>query len=202
MKRKSLLNSNMFSENASQIRLNHYERYLGKLDQPILHPIERTYPHVDIIQIAPTLQKPYWTLITNGMSDAKQPVPPDDSGASGRNEILMYVAEPQDWMINLLGEIALRPFVDNIYTHWGHICDFGSRMVTEKTNFTHVLHLHPFCEDKSFYTSLKIDGENVDFLWVVPITREEVMQCLEDNCICGVTDNFVQDGHPRYFSTV
>jgi len=69
-----------------EIRENHYEKYLGKLDQPILSPTEKIYPHIEIYQIAPTPQKPYWTLITNGMSGAKQNIPLDNKRTSGRTE--------------------------------------------------------------------------------------------------------------------
>ena len=80
------LNSYETLVDAIEIRENHYEKYLGKLNQPILSPAEKIYPHIEIYQIAPTPQKPYWTLITSGMSDARQNIPLDNKRTSGRTE--------------------------------------------------------------------------------------------------------------------
>jgi len=185
-----------------EIRENHYEKYLGKLDQPILSPTEKIYPHMNIYQIAPTPQRPYWTLITNGMSDVKQNIPLDNKLTSGRTELFMYVVEPQNWMFKLLGGLALTPFAHKKFVHWEHLCCLEDCMITKNTDIAHVLYMPPFFEDISFCNKLYINGDKVDPLWVVPITGREFEQCRQDNSVQRVVENFMRIRHPRLFDII
>ncbi|MEI8247000.1 MAG: suppressor of fused domain protein [Lentisphaerota bacterium] len=185
-----------------EIRENHYEKYLGKLDQPILSPTEKIYPHIEIYQIAPTPQRPYWTLITNGMSDAKQNIPLDNNRISGRTELFMYVVEPQEWMFKLLGGLALEPFANQYFVHWEHLYCLDDNIIPKETGISNVLFLLPFYEDERFCNTLYIDGDKVDPLWVFPITGQEFEQCQQDKCARRVVENLMQIGHPRIFDII
>ena len=185
-----------------EIRENHYEKYLGKLDQPILSPTEKIYPHMNIYQIAPTPQRPYWTLITNGMSDVKQNIPLDNKLTSGRTELFMYVVEPQNWMFKLLGGLALTPFAHKYFVHWEHLCCLDDNIIPKETGISNVLFLLPFYEDQRFADNLYIKDDKVDLLWVVPITGPEFEQCQQDKCAQRVVENLMQIGHPRIFDII
>ena len=200
--RKRTLNSKQTLDDGIKKREKHYEKYLGKMDLPIHHPTEKIYPHIDIYQIAPTPKRPAWTLITSGMSDARQNVPLNNKRTSGRTELLMYVVEPQKWMFGLLGELALTPFAHNNFVHWEHLCCLGDNMMTKEIDIAHVLYMPPFFENERFCNTLYIDGDKVDPLWVVPITGQEFEQCEQDNSVRRVVENFMQIGHPRLFDII
>ncbi len=196
------LNSKKALADGMEIRKQHYEKYLGKLDQPILHPTKKIYPHMNIYQIAPTPQKPYWTLITNGMSAVKQNIPLDNKRTSGRTELFMYVVEPQNWMFKLLGGLALTPFAHNNFVHWEHLCCLDDNKIPKKTGIAHVLYMPPFFEDISFGNTLYINGDKVDPLWIIPITEPEFEQCLEKNGDREIAKKLMQAEHPRLFDTI
>ncbi len=166
-----------------EIRESHYKRYLGRMGQLILLPADvNEKPHIDVYQFPPTPQKPYWTLITSGMSDAKQNVPHYyKMFSSGRTELLIYVKEPQAWMFGFLKDLALMPFRNKTLLHWDDLHCLSSCPLTESSDFTHLLFLSPLWENYSFRKDFQIAGEKTDFLWAVPITKLEHQQCLQND---------------------
>jgi hypothetical protein len=95
-------------------RETHYQRFFGPLDQQVMHSTDLKPVHIDIYQFAPTAERPFWTLITGGMSDARQPIPPTaPKHVAPRAEILMYAEEPKGWMLSVLKGLAEMPFVDD-----------------------------------------------------------------------------------------
>ena len=52
----------------------HYKRFLGEIDS-VAHSmsVDLLPVHVDVYQLPPTGDRPYWTLITGGMSDFRKP---------------------------------------------------------------------------------------------------------------------------------
>ncbi len=202
MMKTRILNSKKTLDDGIKRREKHYQKYLGKMDLPIHHPTENIHPHIDIYQIAPTPKRPAWTLITNGMSDARQNIPLNNKRTSGRTELLMYVVEPQKWMFDLLGGLALTPFAHKKFVHWEHLCCLEDCMITKNTDIAHVLYMPPFFEDISFCNKLYINGDKVDPLWVVPITGREFEQCRQDNSVQRVVENFMRIRHPRLFDII
>ena len=200
--KKHILNSKKTLADGINIRERHYEKYLGKLEDRILHPTDNEKPHIDIYQIAPTPKRLAWTLITGGMSDVRQNIPLNYKRTSGRTELLMYVAEPQDWMFGLLKELALMPFRDNNFVHWNHSCCLGDNRITKSSGITHALYMPPFFECERFADYLYINGGKVDPLWVVPITRPELELCQQENGLVAVMDGIMQTNRPRIFDII
>ncbi|HEX2746950.1 MAG TPA: suppressor of fused domain protein [Verrucomicrobiales bacterium] len=54
----------------------HIEAHVGKVDL-VWHEMVSDLVHIDVHQIAPTEDRPYWTLVTSGMSDLPMPTPPE-----------------------------------------------------------------------------------------------------------------------------
>jgi hypothetical protein len=156
-----------------EAREEHYQRFFGPLTQPIMHSTDFRPVHIDLYQFEPTTERPYWTLVTGGMSNERQ-LDPEDCAEhmSTRAEILMYVPEPQGWMFNVLKGLAEMPFGDNTYLHWWHTVPNGMPMTAKPSLLTSYLFLPPYFERKGF-TELKLDGDRVDFLWMIPITEAE-----------------------------
>ena len=156
-----------------EARERHYERFFGPMTQKIMHSTDIKPVHVDIYQFAPIKDRPYWTLITSGMSNERQIEPEDcEEYMSPRAEILMYVPEPQGWMFNVLKGLAEMPFDDNTCLHWWHTVPNGMPMTAKPSLLTSYFFLPPYFEPEGF-TGLELDGDRVDFLWMVPISEAE-----------------------------
>jgi len=76
----SLDSSDFFEE-----RESHYTRFFGPSTEAVMHSTDLKIPHVDVYQFRPTNERPFWTLITGGMSNFPQPGAPD--GIPPRAEI-------------------------------------------------------------------------------------------------------------------
>lgn len=156
-----------------QAREAHYESHIGPIDQPVMHTKEARVPQIDVYQFPPTEERPYWTLITGGMGDARQPVLQDDQeGMHSRAEIMVYVHEPQQWMFDVLKNLAELPFQSETFLHWHHTVPNGQPMTAGPSQLTSFFFLPPYFESEEFDT-MKIDGDGVNILWLVPITEAE-----------------------------
>jgi hypothetical protein len=151
----------------------HYQRFFGPLSQPVMHSTDDKAVHIDIYQYAPTEDRPYWTLITGGMSDQRQPLPADvGSHVAPRAELVMYVREPKGWMFSVLKGMAEMPFDANTYLHWHHTVPNGRAMTAEPSLLTSYFFLPPYFESEGF-DSLVVGGDRVHILMLIPITEAE-----------------------------
>jgi hypothetical protein len=81
------------SKNIDEIT-DHIERYFG--DGTVFHEIVSDYVHIDVHIVKPTDEKPYYTLITSGMSDRPMKIP---EGGAGFEYAEIMMALPPDWKI-------------------------------------------------------------------------------------------------------
>ncbi|MEO6908044.1 MAG: suppressor of fused domain protein [Abditibacteriaceae bacterium] len=158
-------------------REEHYQNFFGSLTQEIMHSSDAKEVHIDIYQFEPTPDRPFWTLITSGMSNQIQPEL-EDSHSSRRTEILMYAEEPQGWMFSVMKGLAEMPFEDNTNLHWGHTVPNGMPMTAQPSLLTSFFFMPPFFEPLEF-NELKLEDDTVDFLWMIPITETERMYAIE-----------------------
>ena len=171
--------ANKNPEDWMKAREAHYSKFLGPLDEKIMHSANLKDIHVDIYQFRPNSERPHWTLITGAMSDLPQYIPKNAEGISPRAEIMMYVKEPQDWMFNVLKGLAKMPFNDKTYLHWYHTVPNGQPMTAKPSELTSFFFLPPYFEDPKF-DNLHIDGDKVDILWMIPITEREREYAIEN----------------------
>lgn len=148
----------------------HYERCLGPLEGDVMDSTDFKQPHINIYQVSPHSDRQFWTLITDGMSDLRQPKVPEP--LAPRAEIFLYAHKPQGWMFNVLKGLAEMPFDDDTYLHWWHTVANGMPMTASPSLLTNFFFLPPKMEDPVFNT-LAIDGDKVDMLWLIPITDAE-----------------------------
>ena len=153
-------------------RQKHYCKFFGPMSDNVMHSTNEHEVHVDIYQFEPSKKRPYWTLITGGMSDKRQNVPDNVDWASGRSEVLAYVKEPYERIFAVLKLLAEMPFEENSYMHWFHTISVGEPVTKRQTELTCTFLLPPFFEKPGFDT-LHIGGDKVDFLMMVPITLQE-----------------------------
>jgi len=156
-----------------EARERHYQRFFGPITQKILHSTDVKAVHIDIYQFEPTQDRQYWTLITSGMSDERQISLEDRAEhVSTRAEVLMYVSKPEDWMFSILKGLAEMPFEDGTFLHWWHTVPNGMPMTATPSLLTSFFFLPPYFEREGF-PELELDGDRVDFLWMIPITEAE-----------------------------
>lgn len=158
-------------------RESHYIRFFGPLTEPVMHSTDAKVPHIDVYQFKPTAQRPYWTLITGGMSDMRQPGVPEE--LSPRAEIMLYASQPTGWMFNVLKGLAEMPFDDDTFLHWRHTVPNGMPMTAKPSLLTNFFFLPPYFEPQGF-DRLRIEGDRVNILWMIPITDEELAFKLEN----------------------
>lgn len=189
------INSLQNRDDEMEIREKHYKQYLGQLNQVILHSTDvNEIVHIDVYQFSPTPQKPYWTLITGGMSDGPREMVID------RTEILMYAETPQAWMIDLLKKVAEMPFRNEGLLHWGQVCTPDINQFAGKSNFTRLLFVPPFREDRRF-EPLRTNNDDVDFLWMIPITEPEYQYMVNSGTQSLFPEMLSQEKYPRVFSS-
>ncbi len=131
-----------------QARESHYSKYFGPLSEPVMHSMDAKVPHIDIYQFRPTAERPFWTLITGGMSDLPQPGVPDI--LPPRAEIMLYASAPAKWMFSVLKGLAAMPFDDDTFLHWCHSVPNGMPMTAKPSLLTNFFFLPPSFEAEDF----------------------------------------------------
>ncbi|MFB3429305.1 MAG: suppressor of fused domain protein [Phycisphaerales bacterium] len=160
------------TEKYREQREAHYERLFGPMHEYVFHSTDIKQVHIDVYQFPPTKDRPYWTLITGGMSDERQLLLEPDTHRSPRAEIIMYVREPRRWMFTDMKILAEFPFDENTVLHWWHTVPIGVPINRQKSDLNAYFFLPPYFENPEL-SKLKIDGDGVDFLWMQPITEAE-----------------------------
>ncbi|MBK8479213.1 MAG: suppressor of fused domain protein [Opitutaceae bacterium] len=171
--RKRWAKKKMLESNPSLIeqREAHYVRFLGPATEKVMHSTDIKPVHVDIYTFPPTEARPFYTLITGGMSDLRQSVP-DNCDIAPRAEIMLYVSEPQGWMYNVLKGLAEMPSSDDTFLSYRHTVPNGKPMTAVPSALTSYFFVNPLMMPDSFSPML-VDGDPTDILHLIPITEEE-----------------------------
>lgn len=149
----------------------HYTSYLGSIDQEIMHSTDVKIVHVDIYTFSPSRDRPFYTLITGGMSDVRQNIP-SDSDLATRAEIMLYAHEPKPWMYSVLKGLAEMPSDDNTFLSYRHTVPNGMPMTAEPSLLTGFFFLSPELEADDF-SPMTVDNDLTDILLMIPITDDE-----------------------------
>ena len=152
-------------------RENHYTRFLGPLDQKIMHSTDAKIVHVDIYTFAPTADRDFYTLITGGMSDVPQNIP-EDWNISPRAEIMLYCHQPKPWMYSVLKGLAEMPSDDDTFLSYRHTVPNGMPMTADPSLLTGYFFFYPILEIEEF-SPMVVDGDDTDILLMIPITDDE-----------------------------
>ena len=154
-------------------RESHYEKFLGPISDEVMHSTDIKPVHVDIYTFPPTEERPYYTLITGGMSDLRQNIPDRYTSIGRRAEIMTYAREPQGWMYNVLKGLAEMPSDHDTFLHWYHNVPNGKPMTADPSDLTAFFFVPPFFEADEF-SPMMVDGDATDILFMVPITDREL----------------------------
>lgn len=149
----------------------HYEKYLGDLDQVVMKSTEQKLVNIDIYTFAPTEERPFYALITSGMSDRRQNIP-EDWEIAPRAELMLYTLHPKGWMYSVLRGLAEMAFDKETFLSYRHTIPNGRPMTTEPSLLTAFTFLPPQFEEEGFQP-MQVDGDDTDVLLLVPITEAE-----------------------------
>ena len=164
----------------------HIARHLGPVEN-VLHELISDLVHIDVHVVDPTPDRPFYTLVTSGMSDRPMNTPPE---AESSKYAELMISLPPDWPltqqafeqhenfwpIHMLKFLARFPHEFETWLGWGHTIPNGDppEPFADNTAYCCALLLSPVLVPDGF-SELKIDDERtVNFYSLVPIYREEM----------------------------
>ncbi len=172
----------------TQMISDHLETHLGPIDY-VFHELVSEYVHIDVHRIPPQPHRPYYTLVTSGMSERPMTVP---NGAESLRYAELMLCLPADWPlsmddfqdernywpIRLLKVLARLPHEFRTWLGASHSVPNSEPPLAyaSNTKFCGAVLTPPLtCPDD--FRTLKIDDEqSILFYAVVPLFPEE-MEC-------------------------
>jgi hypothetical protein len=178
-----------------------YDEMFGECDN-VYHEVLPLVPHIDVYRYPPNSIRPFFTLVTGGMSDVPMNSPEELGADFRRAELVFYAEDNKQEYSETLRRLAHFPHENNSWLHWGHTMSngtppepmFGSDSLD--TLFFMPSILSP---DSKLGERLSISSDPVNFIWCVPITSAECNLKLEKGTE-ALYDLFEANRHPFLFS--
>lgn len=167
---------------------DHIEEQIGPIDY-VFHELVSEYVQIDVHRVPPQSNRPYYTLITSGMSGLPMTVP---NGAESLRFAELVLCLPSSWPLNmddfqdernywpirLLKVLARLPHEFQTWLGQGHSIPNGDppQPYARNTRFCGAVIMPPLITPDEFRT-LNLDGDDViHFYSVLPLFHEE-MEC-------------------------
>jgi len=153
-------------------RLEEHMRAHGMPVTRVLHDLIPSDPHVDILVAEPTPERPYFTLMTCGMSTRAMPLPDNISVDEATPYIELMLCLPRSWRMDAtedprwnwpmhwMRQIAVFPHHEQDFVYVGHTFPNGEppQPFSEQTQLCGwILHIPRTVEPETF-CELEIDG--------------------------------------------
>jgi hypothetical protein len=188
-----------------QTREAAYERIYGK-PESVFHEVLPQVPHIDVYTIKRILKRSsgdevFYVLMTGGMSDLAMTMPRNAKDLDRRVELIFYCAEPREEYVTILRWVAHFPHDSKSWLGHGHTVPNGNppEPFWGSDKLDTLFFLPPIiAKDQKLPSELRLNGEPVNFLWVVPITTAECNFKL-NNGFDALMDLFDQNQHPYIF---
>jgi len=176
---------NMGDSNMAEIEA-HIESHIGKPTM-VWHEIVSDLVHIDVHQISPTEDRPYWTLVTSGMSDLPMTVP-KAAGSFRFCELMIclpksWKMEQTDWKneqfywpVRWLKICARFPHEYKTWLSWGHTLPNGDppSPFCASTNFSCMYLGVPRTVSKEFWHLDIRPEKKISFFALYPLYSGEV----------------------------
>jgi hypothetical protein len=195
-----------FTEEAAKFREAResvYGRHFGEATK-VWHELIPLIPHIDVYTYARRYQdRDFYTLITGGMSDLEMTLPAEakGKGAARRVELIFYCWEAKEEYLKTINGLAHFPHEYKTWIGPGHTVPNGNppSPLWGSSVLDTVLFLHTILtRDAALSDELKLAGEPVGLLWVVPLTTPECNLKLEKGSN-AILDLLGQHHHPFVF---
>ncbi len=187
----------------AEAREAEFERMFGKCDQ-VSHEIMPLVPHIDVFQYPPGhTKRDFWTLVTSGMSDLRMTLPEGVDPKHARAELVFYCDEPRPEYLGLLRIMAHFPHDNQTWLGHGHTMPNGmppEPLFAHTPGLSCVLFSYTIVRpDQLLGERLRIAGDPVNLLWVIPISERECQAKL-DRGIDFLLEVFDKVRHPHVFA--
>jgi len=170
----------------------------------VLHEVLPLVPHIDVYSYKPGhANRDFWTLATSGMSDLAMTLPEDVGRDYARVELVFYCDEPKDCYTGLLRTMAHFPHDHETWLGPGHTMANGnppSPIFQDTPGLDCFLFMPAILSpDDALANLVTLDGDPLNFLWLVPITSAECDLRLQRG-MDALYDLFDQVRHPHVFT--
>jgi len=173
----------------------HIAVHLGEVDS-VFHEIISDLVHIDVHVVKPTEERPWYSLVTSGMSDRPMNTPegahdvrfaelminlPADWPLESKDKPGQINGDPKAyWPIGWLKMIARMPYEYSTWVGFGHTIPNGDppEPFADNTNFIGTILLPPLLAPEGFH-ELKLEGRTVYFYALCPLYAEEMDQKLK-----------------------
>ncbi len=161
---------------------NHLSEFFDEEEILVMHEKESEVVHSDIYVIKPAEDRPYYILLSSGLSALPMNVPAGGSYPAYA-EVMMLLPPTWDmeyehfedennyWPIRVLKQLSKYPHLNNTWLGWGHTVPLDlSRQVNH--SFTSVVLLDSITLSDEF-TLITGEDQSVTVYAVIPLYREE-----------------------------
>jgi hypothetical protein len=162
----------------------------------VSHEIIPLIPHVDVMEYHRTVNNGnVCTLVTSGMSDLAMNAPP--KAEARRVELIFYCSEPKQDYIDQMRWLAHFPHDQKTWV--GAFHTIPVRPLWGSPILDTILLMPPIVKkDTNLHEDLVLDGDGVEFLWIVPLTTAECNLKLAKGAD-AILDLFQENRHPYIF---
>jgi hypothetical protein len=144
----------------------------------VSHEVLSMVPHIDVWIYPPGhAGRPFYTLVSSGMSDLPMELPEGVDRSYRRREIILYCDAPEEAYIGLVRYFARFPHQYSTWLGPGHTVPNGDppAPMYEGSELVAVLLADTVVRpDGELAGKLVLDGDPVHVLWPVPITQAEL----------------------------
>ena len=164
----------------------HIEKHIGKVTM-IFHEVISDLVHIDVHQIPPSDDRPYWTLVTSGMSDLPMAAP-EGREEFAHAELMLclpkaWKMEQRDWQdesyywpVRWLKTCAKFPHEYKTWLGWGHTLPNGDppKEYAPNTSFSCMMLGLPRTVSTEFWTLPVRTDKTIRFYGLYPLYQGEV----------------------------
>lgn len=164
----------------------HVQRHIGPIAY-VWHEKTSTIVHVDVHVVFPTEERPFYTLVTSGMSDLPMTVPPEVEGSPYAELLIRLPAdwnldyetlndERNYWPIRLLQSLARFPHTTGGWLDLGFGLPNGlpPRPFAPETDLCAAMTAFPYVEGEAFHVLEARPGKTIRFFAVMPLFASEM----------------------------
>lgn len=171
-----------YTENERIEIIKFIEKNFGKVEE--VYEIGYDNYYLDVAQINPTKEKPYYTIITLGMGEYKMYNQNNENFSSFAE---LMISLPPDWnfddknytwAIDELIQLTYIPFTYFFAYEWGHL-ENNFEPFSSNTKLSAVTLLYPEMK-KENSGLLKLENRNLQFYQIVPLYDEEYTFALKN----------------------
>ena len=163
----------------------HVEQHIGEIGS-VWHEIISDKVHIDVHQVAPTKDRPYWTLITTGMSDIPM-ISPESVDGWDYAELMICLPEGWKfdeeslkderyyWPIRWLKILARFPHDYKTWLSYGHTMPNGdpAEPIYQDGGFSCMMLMRPKTVSTDFWRLQIRDDKIIHFFSLIPLYSDE-----------------------------